>query len=69
MGTDTFVVRDGKIVAQSFTGKIRPRAENRPSFREIAQQGDQLTGYVVLLVVLKNSCELQERPSYHPSQT
>ena len=25
MGTDTFVVRDGKIVAQSFTGKITPR--------------------------------------------
>ena len=22
LGTDTFVVRDGKIVAQSFTGKI-----------------------------------------------
>jgi ketosteroid isomerase-like protein len=25
VGTDTFVVRDGKIVAQSFTGKITPR--------------------------------------------
>jgi ketosteroid isomerase-like protein len=25
MATDTFVVRDGKIVAQSFTGKIRPK--------------------------------------------
>ena len=25
MATDTFVVRDGKIVAQSFTGKITPR--------------------------------------------
>jgi len=25
VGTDTFVVRDGKIVAQSFTGKIRPK--------------------------------------------
>lgn len=25
MGTDTFVVRDGKIVAQSFTGKITPK--------------------------------------------
>jgi ketosteroid isomerase-like protein len=25
MGTDTFVVRDGKIVAQSFTAKITPR--------------------------------------------
>jgi hypothetical protein len=24
MGTDTFVVRDGKIVAQSFTGKVTP---------------------------------------------
>jgi hypothetical protein len=24
VGTDTFVVRDGKIVAQSFTGKISP---------------------------------------------
>jgi ketosteroid isomerase-like protein len=30
IGTDTFVVRDGKIVAQSFTGKIIPKAENRP---------------------------------------
>ena len=28
LGTDTFVVRDGKIVAQSFTGKIVPKAEN-----------------------------------------
>jgi ketosteroid isomerase-like protein len=26
VGTDTFVVRDGKIVAQSFTGKITPKA-------------------------------------------
>ena len=25
VATDTFVVRDGKIVAQSFTGKITPR--------------------------------------------
>ena len=25
LGTDTFVVREGKIVAQSFTGKITPR--------------------------------------------
>ena len=25
IGTDTFVVRDGKIVAQSFTGKIAPK--------------------------------------------
>lgn len=25
LGTDTFVVRDGKIVAQSFTGKIIPK--------------------------------------------
>lgn len=25
MGTDTFVVRDGKIVAQSFTGNITPK--------------------------------------------
>ena len=25
VGTDTFVVRDGKIVAQSFTGKITPQ--------------------------------------------
>ena len=33
VGTDTFVVRDGKIVAQSFTGKIVPKAENTPSFR------------------------------------
>jgi ketosteroid isomerase-like protein len=26
LGTDTFVVRDGKIVAQPFTSKITPRA-------------------------------------------
>jgi ketosteroid isomerase-like protein len=26
VGTDTFVVRDGKIVAQSFTGKPTPKA-------------------------------------------
>jgi hypothetical protein len=26
VGTDTFVVRDGKIVAQSFTAKITPKA-------------------------------------------
>jgi ketosteroid isomerase-like protein len=26
LGTDTFVVRDGKIVAQSFSGKIMPKA-------------------------------------------
>jgi ketosteroid isomerase-like protein len=25
VGTDTFVVRDDKIVAQSFTGKVRPK--------------------------------------------
>ena len=25
VGTDTFVVRDGKIVAQSFTGKVSPK--------------------------------------------
>jgi hypothetical protein len=25
MATDTFVVREGKIVAQSFTGKIKPK--------------------------------------------
>ena len=25
LGTDTFVVREGKIVAQSFTGKIMPK--------------------------------------------
>jgi ketosteroid isomerase-like protein len=25
MATDTFVVRDGQIVAQSFTGKIKPK--------------------------------------------
>jgi hypothetical protein len=25
LGTDTFVVRDGKIVAQSFTGKMKPK--------------------------------------------
>jgi ketosteroid isomerase-like protein len=26
VGTDTFVVRDGKIVAQSFAGKITPKS-------------------------------------------
>jgi ketosteroid isomerase-like protein len=26
LATDTFVVRDGKIVAQSFTGKITPKS-------------------------------------------
>ena len=26
LGTDTFVVRDGRIVAQSFTGKITPKS-------------------------------------------
>jgi ketosteroid isomerase-like protein len=26
VGTDTFVVRDGQIVAQSFTGKVTPKA-------------------------------------------
>jgi ketosteroid isomerase-like protein len=25
LGTDTFVIKDGKIVAQSFTGKILPK--------------------------------------------
>jgi ketosteroid isomerase-like protein len=25
LGTDTFVVQDGKIVAQSFTGKVTPK--------------------------------------------
>ena len=25
LGTDTFVVREGKIIAQSFTGKIAPK--------------------------------------------
>jgi len=25
LGTDTFIVRDGKIAAQSFTGKITPK--------------------------------------------
>ena len=28
VGTDTFVVRDGRIVAQSFTGKVTPRRAN-----------------------------------------
>ena len=26
MGTDTFVVRDGKIIAQSFAGSIKPKS-------------------------------------------
>ena len=29
VGTDTFVVRDGKIVAQSFAGKITPKGLER----------------------------------------
>jgi ketosteroid isomerase-like protein len=29
LGTDTFVVRGGKIVAQSFTGKILPKKQGR----------------------------------------
>jgi hypothetical protein len=29
VATDTFVVRDGKIVAQSFTAEIRPKSEKR----------------------------------------
>jgi hypothetical protein len=29
LGTDTFVVQDGKIVAQSFTGKITPKGWKR----------------------------------------
>ena len=33
LGTDTFVVRDGKIMAQSFTGEIVPKAANTPLFR------------------------------------
>jgi len=31
VGTDTFVVRDGKIVAQSFTGKITPKSAFVPA--------------------------------------
>jgi hypothetical protein len=31
LGTDTFIVRDGKIVAQSFAGKITPRGQATPS--------------------------------------
>ena len=30
LGTDTFVVRDGKIVAQSFTARIRPKVVKAP---------------------------------------
>ena len=26
LGTDTFVIRDGKIVAQSFAGKVTPKS-------------------------------------------
>jgi ketosteroid isomerase-like protein len=29
MGTDTFVVRDGKIVAQSFTGQVTPKVAQK----------------------------------------
>ena len=29
LGTDTFVVRDGKIVAQSFTGTITPKKHKK----------------------------------------
>ena len=31
MATDTFVVRDGKIVAQSFTSKITPKRYRPPA--------------------------------------
>ena len=31
LGTDTFIIRDGKIVAQSFAGKITPRGQTTPS--------------------------------------
>ena len=31
----------GKIVAQSFTGKITPKGEHTSSFRGAAQQADQ----------------------------
>jgi hypothetical protein len=31
MGTDTFVVRDGKIAAQSFTGRIVPKGREHAS--------------------------------------
>ena len=33
LGTDTFVVRDGKIVAQSFTGRTTPKGERRAHAR------------------------------------
>jgi ketosteroid isomerase-like protein len=29
LGTDTFVVQNGKIVAQSFTGKVTPKPKGR----------------------------------------
>jgi len=29
LGTDTFVVRDGKIVAQSFTGQVTPKVTQK----------------------------------------
>ena len=54
VGTDTFVVRDGKIVAQSFTGKIVPEADNvrtrrqrLPSTRTVtsAETGSTLVGF------------------------
>ena len=34
MATDTFVVRNGKIVAQSFTGKITPKSGEHASVSE-----------------------------------
>ena len=36
LGTDTFVVRDGKTVIQSFAGKITPKTERTPSVPEAA---------------------------------
>jgi ketosteroid isomerase-like protein len=35
LGTDTFVVRDGKIVAQSYTGKVKPKLLKRVSSPEL----------------------------------
>ena len=51
VGTDMFVVRDGKIMAQSFTGKITPSDENRFSFREAAQQPHQPDGRRTVIAV------------------
>src|SRR4029453_10433963 len=44
MATDTFVVRMARSWPSHSPARLRPRAENKPSFREAAQQADQADG-------------------------